>query len=241
MLFGAWLWLGWHLFIRGWHFFLRGPLAEGPRLGRAGSGLRERLAELLVLGTTLILAVVGIAGHGGRHAENETASSPRPVGFGVLLLGILLVSASCYAVLIGFVGLLVLVAGSDPSHLLRDAAGGGAILAFGVATPGSSSCRCSTRGSPASAAGAQPRLADHAESLPGRSHPGPSSPATLPASPRRSSPTNRPSQAVTDHAAEAARPAVQSPRRSGSGESWPVGDMLASSRSDAHRCRWWSR
>jgi hypothetical protein len=136
VLFGAWLWLGWHLFIRGWHFFLRGPLAEGPRLGRAGSGLRETLAELLVLGATLILATVGIARHGGRHAENETASSPRPVGFGVLLLGILLVAASCYAVLIGFVGLFVLVAGSDPSHLLRDAAGGGAILAFGVVAPG---------------------------------------------------------------------------------------------------------
>jgi hypothetical protein len=24
LLFGVWLWLGWHLFIRGWRFFLRG-------------------------------------------------------------------------------------------------------------------------------------------------------------------------------------------------------------------------
>ncbi len=24
VLFGVWLWLGWHLFIRGWRFFLRG-------------------------------------------------------------------------------------------------------------------------------------------------------------------------------------------------------------------------
>jgi hypothetical protein len=24
VLFGLWLWLGWHLFIRGWRFFLRG-------------------------------------------------------------------------------------------------------------------------------------------------------------------------------------------------------------------------
>jgi hypothetical protein len=24
LLFGLWLWLGWHLFIRGWDFFLRG-------------------------------------------------------------------------------------------------------------------------------------------------------------------------------------------------------------------------
>jgi hypothetical protein len=24
VLFGLWLWLGWHLFIRGWSFFLRG-------------------------------------------------------------------------------------------------------------------------------------------------------------------------------------------------------------------------
>ena len=24
VLFGLWLWLGWHLFVRGWRFFLRG-------------------------------------------------------------------------------------------------------------------------------------------------------------------------------------------------------------------------
>ena len=24
LLFGIWLWLGWHLFVRGWNFFLRG-------------------------------------------------------------------------------------------------------------------------------------------------------------------------------------------------------------------------
>ena len=24
LLFGLWLWLGWHVFIRGWRFFLRG-------------------------------------------------------------------------------------------------------------------------------------------------------------------------------------------------------------------------
>jgi len=24
VVFGLWLWLGWHLFIRGWRFFLRG-------------------------------------------------------------------------------------------------------------------------------------------------------------------------------------------------------------------------
>ena len=23
LVFGLWLWLGWHLFVRGWHFFLR--------------------------------------------------------------------------------------------------------------------------------------------------------------------------------------------------------------------------
>src|SRR5919198_1823497 len=134
VLFGAWLWLGWHLFIRGWQFFLRGPLAEGPRPGRAGSGLRETLAEFLVLGATLSLAVAGMTRYGGREAGRPLAR--RPVGLGALLLGILLVAAGCYVVLVGFVGLFVLVAGSDPSHLLRGAAGGGEILAFGVAAPG---------------------------------------------------------------------------------------------------------
>jgi hypothetical protein len=134
VLFGAWLWLGWHLFIRGWQFFLRGPLAEGPRPGRAGSGVRETLAEFLVLGATLSLAVAGMTRHGGRHAGQPFAR--RPVGLGALLLGILLVAAGCYVVLVGFVGLFVLVAGSDPSHLLRGAASGGAVLAFGVVAPG---------------------------------------------------------------------------------------------------------
>ncbi|HZD71848.1 MAG TPA: DUF6256 family protein [Actinomycetes bacterium] len=134
VLFGAWLWLGWHLFIRGWQFFLRGPLGEGPQPGGAASGVREMLAEFLVLGATLSLAVAGMARYGGRHAEQP--SSRRPVGFGGLVLGILLVAASCYVVLVGFVVLFVLVAGSGQSHLLRGAATGGAILAFGVAAPG---------------------------------------------------------------------------------------------------------
>jgi hypothetical protein len=25
VLFGFWLWIGWHLFVRGWDFFLRSP------------------------------------------------------------------------------------------------------------------------------------------------------------------------------------------------------------------------
>jgi hypothetical protein len=136
VLFGAWLWLGWHLFIRGWQLFLRGPPAEGPQPGRTGSGLREALAEVLVLGATLVLALTGLLRHGGRHAGSGRSRPRRPVGFGGLLLRILLVAAGCYAALVGFIGLFVLVAGSDPSDLLQGAAGGGAILAFGVAAPG---------------------------------------------------------------------------------------------------------
>jgi hypothetical protein len=135
VLFGAWLWLGWHLFIRGWQFFLRGPLSEGPQPSRSGSGFREMLTEALVLGATLAVALTGLLRRDVRHAERAQRRS-RPVGFGALLLRILLVAASCYAVLVGFIGLFVLVAGSDPSHLLRGAAGGGAILAFGVVVPG---------------------------------------------------------------------------------------------------------
>jgi uncharacterized membrane protein len=60
------------------------------------------------------------------HSPADAADQARPV----------LVAAGCYVVLVGFVGLFVLVAGSDPSHMLRGAASGGAVLAFGVVAPG---------------------------------------------------------------------------------------------------------
>jgi hypothetical protein len=59
VLFGAWLWLGWHFFIRGWRFFLRGPGAGAPPPSPRGSG-RELLAEVLLLGITLGLTLTGL-------------------------------------------------------------------------------------------------------------------------------------------------------------------------------------
>jgi hypothetical protein len=100
-----------------------------------GSGFRELLAEVLVLGVTLVLTVVGVLRLGTQRVGTEQRPR-RPVGLGGLVLRVLLVAASCYAILVSFVGLFVLVAGSDPSRLLRGAAGGGAILAFGLAAPG---------------------------------------------------------------------------------------------------------
>ena len=135
VLFGAWLWLGWHLFIRGWQFFLRGPGAPAPPASPRGSG-RELLAEILVLGMTLGLTLVGLLRRGAREADETRRDRRRPVRFGGLLLRVLLVAASCYAVLVGVVGVFVLVAGSDPAHLLPAAAGGGALLAFAVVAPG---------------------------------------------------------------------------------------------------------
>jgi Family of unknown function (DUF6186) len=134
VLFGAWLWLGWHLFIRGWQFFLRGPGAGAPPPSPRGSG-RELLAEVLVLGMALGLTLVGLLRGGGREALTRQ-DRRRPVRFRNLLFHVLLVAASCYAVLVGVVGLFVVVAGSDPAHLLPAAAGGGALLAFAVVTPG---------------------------------------------------------------------------------------------------------
>jgi Family of unknown function (DUF6256) len=134
LLLGAWLWLGWHLFIRGWRFFLRGPQTKVVEPSALGSGFRELLAEVLVLGTALVLVFVGLLWRGAEHAEPERR--PRSVGFGGLLLRVLAVAASCYAVLVGFIVLYILVAGNDPSHLLRGAVGGGALLAFGVVVPG---------------------------------------------------------------------------------------------------------
>jgi hypothetical protein len=134
LLLGAWLWLGWHLFIRGWRFFLRGPQSKVVEPSALGSGFRELLAEVLVLGTALVLVFVGLLRRGAEHAEPERRR--RPVGFAGLLLRVLAVAASCYAVLVGFIVLYILVAGNDPSHLLRGAVGGGALLAFGVVVPG---------------------------------------------------------------------------------------------------------
>lgn len=134
LLFGAWLWLGWHMFIRGWSFFLRGPMQEGRLLGRSG-GFREVLAESFVLAATLLLSIAGLVRR-GTESQSETAEGSRPVTFGGLLARVFFVATAAYVVLVGIVGLFVAVAGADPSRLLRGVVGGGAVLAFGVVVPG---------------------------------------------------------------------------------------------------------
>ena len=167
VLFGAWLWLGWNLFIRGWQFFLRGPLAEGPRPGRAGSGVRETLAEFLVLGATLSLAVAGMTRHGGRDAEQPFAR--RPVGLGALLLGILLVRRA--AMWSWSASSACLCWWPEAIHRICCGARPQAARSWPSvwSLPDSWSCRWWTRGSLASAAGARLRLADCPHARPPRS------------------------------------------------------------------------
>src|SRR5256885_14040443 len=74
VLFGLWLWVGWHLFIRGWNFFLRGPLPEPPSAGKgAGLGLSQIWQRAIVPLTGIYLLFLAMLGSlARRRAPEET-------------------------------------------------------------------------------------------------------------------------------------------------------------------------
>jgi hypothetical protein len=145
-LFAAWLWLGWHLFVRGWRFFLRAP-AGGPSPGAARRALGlapvaadELIREDVVPLSILYLLVVAMLVYCGRRIRRG-GGDPRRVSVGAAggwrpWLRHVLVTTGCgYALFLAVVLLYYgLVAGQTP-EFLRDAVVGGAFLAFAVTVP----------------------------------------------------------------------------------------------------------
>ncbi len=142
-LFGLWLWVGWHLFIRGWDFFLRGPLPEAPSpRGSGGLSLGQMWQHAIVPLTgfyALFLAMLAFSARRqvpvGHDAASEATSAPRAAWLRAVS-GILLTVAGGYVFFVAMIGAYVLVSGSDPGGLLGHAIMGGALLAFGVVVPG---------------------------------------------------------------------------------------------------------
>ena len=142
-LFGLWLWVGWHLFIRGWHFFLRGPLPEAPPPpGSGGLSLGQVWQHAIVPLTgfyALFLAMLAFSARRQVPLGHDAATEGTPARGDAWLRavpGILLTVAGGYVVFVAMIGAYVLVSGSDPGGLLGHAIRSGALLAFGVVAPG---------------------------------------------------------------------------------------------------------
>ena len=141
-LFGLWLWVGWHLFLRGWDFFLRGALPEAlPPGGSGGLSLGQMWQHAIVPLTgfyALFLAMLAFSARRqlpvGHDATSVVTSPPRAEWLRAVP-GILLTVAGGYGFFVAMIGAYVLVSGSDPGGLLGHAIRGGALLAFGVVVP----------------------------------------------------------------------------------------------------------
>jgi uncharacterized protein DUF6186/uncharacterized protein DUF6256 len=139
VLFGIWLWLGWHLLIQGWHFFLRGPLPEPHpqnRLGHASLRLLWSRVVLPLIGFfALSLTMLTYTSRRLDHRGKRDVSAYRAAPLGRPLFVIVAITvAAGYLAFVAMVGLYVLFSAQD-SELLHQALTGGALLAFGVATP----------------------------------------------------------------------------------------------------------
>jgi len=136
LLFAAWLWLGWHLFIRGWTFFLAGPGARSPGRGAAktaGQVLRGVVLPVLIFYAGAVALVVGGWRERIRSAGGSAAPAP-DVPARTHLGQIALTVAGGYAAFVAVIGVYALAV-PHAGDLLSSAARGGGFLAFAVALP----------------------------------------------------------------------------------------------------------
>lgn len=135
LLFGAWLWLGWHLFMRGWSFFLAGPGARTPpRFSKSAGQLLTQLVVPLVACYVGWLVLVA-AGRRERIRVTEGSTSRGVVSARPRVRHIAGTVAGGYAAFVALIGIYAVVSGRLASGVLGAAEREGAFLAFAVALP----------------------------------------------------------------------------------------------------------
>lgn len=136
LLFGAWLWLGWHLFMRGWSFFLAGPGARTPpRSSRSAGQFFTQVVVPLLAAYGGWLALV-VAGRRDRIRQKERSASRTAVVSvprGVWHVAVTVTGG--FAAFVALIGSYAVVSGRLASGVFGAAVREGAFLAFAVAVP----------------------------------------------------------------------------------------------------------
>lgn len=136
LLFGAWLWLGWHVFMRGWSFFLAGPGARTPPRSSKSSGELFAQVVLPLLASFVGWLVLVAAGQRERIRRTEGShSGGAVVSLGRRVRHIAVTVTGGYATFVALIGTYAVVSGRPGGGVLRGAVRDGAFLAFAVAVP----------------------------------------------------------------------------------------------------------
>lgn len=138
LLFAAWLWLGWHLFIRGWTFFLGGPGARQPkRPTSTGTDLTTAaIGRLLISFIGLYVGLIWLTVLGRRERARFSKRTPGPLPTVARLLRYLATTATFgYLTFIAGIAGYGLVAHKLADRIIGSALRYGAFLAFAIAGP----------------------------------------------------------------------------------------------------------
>lgn len=136
VLFAAWLWLGWHVFMRGWSFFLAGPGARTPpRSSRsAGQFFTQVILPLLAAYAGWLGFVAGGRRERMRHTP-QAAVDRAGASTGGRLRHLAVTVAGGYVAFVAAIGAYAIVSGELAKGAFGEAVRQGAFLAFAVAVP----------------------------------------------------------------------------------------------------------
>ncbi len=136
LLFAAWLWLGWHLFMRGWSFFLAGSGARTPP--RAPKSVRALLTQVVLPLLTCYAGWLALVA-GGRRERMRRAHGSRSLGADASdhrwVRRLAATVTGGYLTFVVVIAVYAMVSGRPGGGVFRGALRDGAFLAFAVALP----------------------------------------------------------------------------------------------------------